>query len=112
MFPSLRSFGVLAILLIGSNCQAGTITAELAGASNNGAPVVRINDGNGSSKLTSYDYAGYLNWTQKPGLNNVSLPLNFTSFCIELTQQVGFGDKYTFQTETLELAPGPGSPQS
>src|SRR5207253_8907912 len=112
MSSSSRSMCALAILLIGGTCQAGTITAELTGASNKGAPVVTINDGNGSSILTAYNHAGYINWTQKPGLNNPLLPLHFTSFCIELTQNVNFVGTYTFETTSLDLVPKPGCPET
>jgi hypothetical protein len=110
--PLLRSICLLAIFVLGGTCRGGTITAQLTGTSNNGAPTVSINDGEGSSSLTSYNYAGYVDWTQKPSLNNASIPLHFTTFCIELTQDVGFGGTYTYQLTTLDKTPNPGSPQT
>jgi hypothetical protein len=107
-----RSICVSALLLLAGTGRAGTITAEFTGTSNNGSPTVSINNGNGSSSLTSYNFAGYVDWTQKPGLNNSSVPLQFTTFCIELTQSISFGKTYTFTTTTLDVAPTPGSPQT
>jgi hypothetical protein len=108
----LRSVFVLAIFATNGICQAGTVTAQLTGTSNNGAPVVSINDGNGSSTLSAYSYAGYIDWTQTPSQNNSLIPLHFSTFCIELTQDVSIGGTYTYALTTLDKAPTPGSSQS
>jgi hypothetical protein len=102
---------VLAVFLAGGTCRAGTVTAEFTGTSNHGAPTVYINDGSGSSHLTAYQFAGYMDWTQS-GATNPLLPLHFTTFCIELTQDVSTGHTYTFTPTALNLAPTPGSAQT
>jgi hypothetical protein len=108
-FLSLRSICVLAILLSAETCQAGTITAELTGTTNNGAPTVSINDGSGSATLTPYNFAGYINWTLKSNNSSSAILPTFNSFCIELTQDVNIGGTYTYAIAALEDSPSPGS---
>jgi hypothetical protein len=102
-----------AILCSAGICRAGTITAQLTGTTNNnGTPTVSINDGNGSSSLTPYNFAGYIDWTLKSNNSSSAILPNFITFCIELTQDVSIGGTFTYATTTLENAPRPGSADS
>ncbi len=79
-----------------------------------GAPVT-INLGDGSSPSIAY-YPGVVNWTVEPapaGKPNVAwLPAvggGFTTFCIELTQDISPGRVFTYQLTSLADAPSPGT---
>jgi hypothetical protein len=53
-----------------------------------------------------------VNWSQTPTNNNTSIANSFSTFCIELTQNVYIGGTYTYSLNALENAPTPGSPQT
>jgi hypothetical protein len=106
---------VIALLCAGRPAQAGTITAQLNGTGldgiiNPGADVT-INVGNGSTPNVAY-HPGVVNWTLIS--NNSSLPFasHFTTFCIELTQDISPGNPYTYTLTDLANAPKPGTSQT
>jgi hypothetical protein len=76
---------------------------------------VTINLGNGSSPSVAY-YPGVVNWTVatppagKPNASWVP-PVggSFTTFCIELSQDINPGKVYTYQLTALAYAPSPGT---
>ncbi len=72
---------------------------------------VTINTGNGSSPSISY-YPGEMNWTAKGSGNPAWLTDKFTTFCIELTQDVSPGNTYEYQLVQLQDAPNPGTSQN
>lgn len=108
----LRAFLVGAAFFMAAATHAGTITGQLVGVGNNNVVQLRINDGNGTNNFFNYGYSGYVNWAQTPANNNTGIPNNFSTFCIELTQNISIGSTYTYTLATLESAPTPGSPQT
>jgi PEP-CTERM motif len=100
------------VFLSAANCHAGSVTANLSGVGNDNVVRININDGNATNNFSTYGYAGYVNWTQTPLNNNTSMTNHFSTFCIELTQNVSIGGTYTYQLNTLESAPTPGSTQT
>ena len=92
-----------------------TVTATLDG-SNTLSPseAVEINLGGGNTPGTSpsLNYTpGAVNWTQggNPNQQNTLLPTDFTTFCIELTQDISPGSTYTYNLTALQDAPNPGT---
>lgn len=104
--------GIFLFALLAAQCAAGTITAQLDSVSNYNVVSININDGNAANSFMTYGFAGYVNWSQTPANNNPGIPNHFSTFCIELTQNVYFGGTYTYNLTALELAPTPGSPQT
>lgn len=91
--------------------RAEMVTAELNGSTLgtilNPSAAVTINLGDGSAASVNY-YPGVVNWinyTSGPS----SLSHAFTTFCIELTQDISPGNKYTYSLIDLQYAPKPGS---
>jgi hypothetical protein len=88
------------------------VTATLASPYNNAlnpiAPVT-INLGDGSAPGIAYN-PGFVNWTQTS--NNPRLGQTFTTFCIELTQDISPGGTYGYYFTALENSPKPGSSQT
>jgi hypothetical protein len=109
-----RAILTVGLVLIATTCQAGTVSATLGTPTNNQSVVININTGDPSSSFFSYGYAGYIPWTQAAGSDPAFGPVGhvFTTFCIELTQDVGIGGNYTFTTDSLKNAPNPGTSQS
>ncbi len=116
----------LAVLLAGSSAvRADYITGTLDGGNIDGGVLnpgaaVRINDGNGAALNDpnhSFDYyPGVVNWTvgkAPAGEPNASwvgaVGSAFTTFCIELTQDINPGSTYTYTLKNLADAPTPGS---
>jgi hypothetical protein len=96
----------------------GTLDATLQSGSSlpdiiNPGAWVTVNLGNGSSPNIPY-YPGLMHWTLNS--NNTSphlaLPTQFTSFCIDLPQDVSAGSKVTFTAMDLTSAPIDGSPNT
>ena len=111
------ALAVAALLCAGRPARAGTITALLNGTGldgiiNPGADVT-INRGDGSTPSVAY-HPGVVNWTMAPNGNQSGLPFarNFTTFCIELTQDISPGNSYTYTLSDLASAPKPGSGQT
>jgi hypothetical protein len=95
------------IFLLASPCRADFVQARLDNVTS--ASTVMINLGDGSPANISYAYAGYVNWSQQGSPKNPALGSTFSTFCIELTQDVYFGSTYNFTVKALEDAPNPGS---
>jgi hypothetical protein len=111
----IAALAVAALLCAGRPARAGTITALLNGTGldgiiNPGADVT-INLGDGSTPNIDY-HPGVVNW--KLLSNNSALPFanNFTTFCIELTQDIAPNTPVTYTLTDLASAPKPGSSKS
>jgi hypothetical protein len=103
----------IAAFLVTTTSQAGTlVTSQLTSVGNNNEVRLNINHGDSTNNFFAYGYAGYMNWTQAPANNNPALNNTFTSFCIELTQNISIGGTYQYEITALESAPTPGSPQT
>ncbi len=88
---------VIAALAAPSVGQAAFVRATLAGA---------------GPGLTSPEYVIRIDWVQAPTLAIPEAPWldhNFSSFCIQREQDVGFGGTYEFTTKALENSPVPGA---
>ena len=86
-----------------SVASAGTVTATL----NSVAPGMTIDcslDGGANYEPL---LAGQINWTRTGGTQVGNPAGNFATFCIELTQDVGYSS-YTFDVVNLQDAPNPG----
>ncbi len=115
-----RDYGILVCIFVGWMCgelpaRADYITAQLNGNSIyqiiHPGDDVTINSGNGNTPSIPY-YPGEMNWTAK-GTNNPAWLTNpFTTFCIELTQDVSPGNTYTYKLVQLQDAPNPGTSQN
>lgn len=109
-----RALLALGLFLVVNISQAGPIgtslTATLGEPTNNPGLggnnlSININDGTSASSFTTYNYAGFLNWSQSPAGNNAFVPQNFSTFCIEISQNVGIGGTYTYLVADLANAP-------
>lgn len=101
---------VVVVLLATAPGRAGYVTAELNGTNidniiNPGVNVT-INLGDGSAPSINYK-PGVVNWTLVA--TDSAIPHNFTTFCLELTQDISPGNQYTYSLTALEDAPKPGS---
>ncbi len=109
----------LTVFLVGASAvRADYITGTLdngpidGGILNPGANV-NINLGDGSAPSVAY-YPGVVNWTVANGPNASwvgAVGSAFTTFCIELTQDINPGGTYTYNLVNLANAPKPGSPK-
>src|ERR1022692_4096209 len=100
--PSLRLMLALIVFLIATTCRAGTYIdgagATLSSATNNNQLLINIQDTALGINM-NYGYSGFVNWTQNNGSNT------FTTFCIELNQDVYFGTTYNFTVTSVQNAP-------
>lgn len=96
--------GVAAALAMAASASAGTVIATF----NSVSPSVNVNYVSpvGSGSTT----AGVFNWTRTGGTHVGSPAGNFSSFCIELNQNVAFSSSYTFNIQALKDSPSPGLP--
>jgi hypothetical protein len=88
------------------------VTAKLASGSNLPQIIgpgawVDINNGKGGAANERY-YPGPTHWVTTTASVLGAKGTSFTSFCIELTQEVGSGKTYQFQLENLKDAPNSG----
>jgi hypothetical protein len=102
------------VLVAAAQVKAEFVTATLDGTGlndiiNPGASV-KINYGDGSAPSLDYK-PGVVNWTGKSS-NSPAFKGKFTTFCLELTQDISPGIAYTFALVCLENAPRPGSSQT
>jgi hypothetical protein len=102
---------LVAIHSIARPVRAEFVTAELNGNSlgqilNPGSDVT-INLGDGSAPSIAY-HPGMVNWINDT-TGASSLGNNFTTFCIELTQDISPGNQYTYSLVSVQDAPKPGS---
>jgi hypothetical protein len=112
MFSSKLSWSVLGFLYFAVvPCRADFVNAMLNSVTDASTVTINLGDGKTSSYF-SYAFAGYVNWTQQGTSINPMLGKTFSTFCIELTQDVNFGGVYNFTVTSLENAPKPGSDQS
>jgi hypothetical protein len=100
--------------LVTASARGDTITAELSGSGfndtiNPGA-YVTINLGDGQAPWLNYK-PGVVHWTAV-GTPPAGIPVDFTTFCIELTQDITWGQQYTYTLTPLANAPTPGSSQT
>jgi hypothetical protein len=106
----MKEFGRLALLVAAGSvslagvARAGTVTATLDGVSP--AQVVGLSYNN---QWLGYAYAGALNWHGQVS-NGQGLDGKFTTFCIDLTQDVYVGSTYTYDVADPNLAPNPLPP--
>lgn len=106
----MKEFGRLAVLVaVGSlplagAARAGTVTATLDGVSPSQIVGLSYN-----SQWLGNAYAGALNWTGQQA-NGPGLDGSFTTFCIDLTQDVYIGGTYTYDVADPSLAPNPLPP--
>jgi hypothetical protein len=109
--------GTVLALGLASACQAGTITATFNSCntfnqpafSNGQGTVVDVNLNNlegGSAYSVEGDAGEYL-WTQTAGTPILGNNGNFYTFCVELTQDIGYGGSYTYTTTSLTNVPDP-----
>lgn len=106
----MKDFGRLAVLAaVGGLSLAGVARADSVSATlNNVSPsrIVGISY-NGSSLGSAY--AGALNWTGQAS-NGYDLNGSFSTFCIDLTQDVYLGHSYTYDVVDMSVAPNPLPP--
>jgi len=103
-------FTLFALSALTVAANAGTVTATLNYV-NPGAGVTATLGGSPTATT-----AGQFNWTATTNGSTFGLAVdgggNFTAFCIELTQNVGFGGSYTYTEDFLSNAPDPAGPFS
>ena len=124
LVAALLSLSLVSLSGAAPSVRADYITGELTDVNGNGlfggilspGAGVTINLGDGSSPSVAY-YPGVVNWTVKTppaGKPNASwapaVGSNFTTFCIELPQEIYPGNVYTYQLTALANAPNPGTP--
>src|SRR5258708_25213821 len=100
------------VFVIAGQARAEFVTATLNGTGladiiSPGA-TVSINLGDGTAPGISYK-PGFVNWTGS-STNSPAFRGQFTTFCLELTQDINPGTAYTYIVVSLENAPKPGSP--
>jgi hypothetical protein len=105
---------LLVIFLAAGQGKAEFVTATLNGTGlndilNPGAWVT-INLGDGSAPTLNYK-PGMVNWKGVP-TNSAPFQGKFTTFCLELTQDINPGTPYTYSLVSLQNAPKPGSSQT
>jgi hypothetical protein len=91
--------------IVAAQAQAGMLTATLSSSDPlNPATPVNINLGDGTTAGMFVYTPGVVNWTIAPGGNQTGLniPTNFTSFCIELTQDISPGNSYAYTVNTSD----------
>jgi hypothetical protein len=103
--------GCLLVFGLAGKGRADFVTATLNGTGlddtiSPGA-YVTINLGDGSTPSINYK-PGLVNWTGSP-TNAPALRGAFTTFCLELTQDISPGSTYVYNLVALESAPKPGS---
>jgi hypothetical protein len=101
-----RMLAVMGVGLLTAPAFGGTIVATLDSLDPSSTLRYSLN-GNDASTL-----AGVFNWTRTGGTHGVEIAVDFDSFCIELTQSVGFGSSYTMEVIPVETGPLPGSPET
>jgi hypothetical protein len=124
--PCVRWLALLALVLTATVARADFITGTLDDVNGQGVyggilspgASAAINLGDGTAPSINY-YPGVVNWTvekaptNKPNASWVpSVGSSYTTFCIELTQNISPGHKYTYQLTDLGNAPKPGSSQT
>jgi hypothetical protein len=100
------------LFVVAGQGRADFVTATLNGTGlddilNPGA-YVTINLGDGSAPSMNYK-PGVVNWTGV-STNAPAFRGKFTTFCLELTQDISPGNAYTYSLIALDNAPKPGSP--
>lgn len=95
----------VAVAASASLSLAGTVIATFNGV-NPGQGVGALETSLGSIGTT----AGVFNWTRTGGTHVGAPTGNFTSFCIELNQNISTGNSYTYNVINLADAPNPGLP--
>jgi hypothetical protein len=104
---------------VGVFCCAPPARAELVTAELNGNSLgqiispgsdVTMNLGDGKAPSVAY-HAGVVNWINDTS-GASSLAQNFTTFCIELTQDISPGNQYAYSLVAVQDAPSPGSKQT
>ncbi len=101
--------GVLA-LAAGASAQIGqTVRASFSSVSPSELAVVQIPSGTGGFQEV---LAGPFNWTRDAGNpgTDTTVPATFSSFCIELTQNIEFNTIYEYTLANLADAPIPATP--
>ena len=120
-------FSLVALLCGATSTRADYITGELNDVGNKGiyggilnpGASVMINDGAPNSNFFNY-YPGVVNWTVESPTDPLKLNADwvsqlgstFTTFCIEVPQEINPGKIYTFELTALALAPDPGTTPS
>jgi hypothetical protein len=98
--------GLVFAVTLNSVASADTITAKLTGLPQFRSAQISA-DGGATWKGS---VAGALQWERVGGTKPGDPIGNFTSFCIELTQNLSIGQTYTFDAVLLGAAPLPGGP--
>lgn len=100
---SVMTASIIALVCLAGSASAATVTSTF----NSVGPRVDMNFSVTDPSATSGGtQAGLFNWTGTAG-NPAGLQGHYRAFCIELTQHVGAGTTYTYQTAALETAPQP-----
>lgn len=106
----MKNFGRLAVLVaVGSVSLAGVARADTVTATLDGVSPARIVGLSYNDQWLGYAFAGALNWHGE-ATNGQGLDGRFTTFCIDLTQDVYLGGTYTFDVADPNLAPNPLPP--
>src|SRR5262245_12000168 len=92
------------LALAASTAHGSVVTAQFTGVSPARAVSVSTTDPASSGTYNS----GRMNWTQQAPYNPI-LAVNYTAFCIELTQNIANGNIVSYDTAPLEIAPQPGN---
>lgn len=106
----MKNFGRLAVLVaVGSVSVAGVARAESVTATLDGVSPARIVGLSYNDQWLGNAYAGALNWHGE-ATNGQGFDGRFTTFCIDLTQDVYLGSTYTYDVVNTNLAPNPLPP--
>lgn len=98
----MRMFAAMSVVaLAGMTASADTVTATFNTVSpgSNGAFSL-----DGGANWSGTGPAGIFNWTRTGG-DFAGLQGNFSAFCCELTEHIGYGGGYTYTVASLESAP-------
>jgi hypothetical protein len=98
--------GLVALAVIGGFCQssrADTVTATLEGLTPYSFPNMYL-----VGQGTIGGGAGAIGWQGQSG-NALGLTGAFQTYCIDLIQDIYFGDPYTYDVQVLSTAPQPGA---
>jgi hypothetical protein len=100
-----------ALLVCASPAHAGFIDARFVNADPDRALHVVLQDPDGGGPLQGFNGSvatGQYNW-QRTGGDYVGISNDFSTFCIELTQSISYGNTYRYDVVGLDAAPLPGN---
>jgi hypothetical protein len=98
-----------ALLTAAGACHADSITAEFNSVTDGGVLVTLGLDNGSGDKLSVSGYAGEYNWKQLSGSPTLGNAGSFSTFCIEISQDINFGGKYGYNLVAPSTAPQPSS---